>query len=435
MIKFESWQSYSDFVLMVKKKSRYVFDPTVTKFLDAIISTGEKRAIHIPKDGILFRAQRGSDGRPILDENGEHIADDDWPYSGKRMFPISNTATEGRANPRGIGYLYLADDRDTACAEARPWKGSTLSLGLFKIRHELKLIDCTKVSKRTLFYLKEPEPEIRENCVWDDINNTFSKPVNPNDPETEYVPTQIIAEVFRKEGYDGIAYKSSYGKGCNIVLFDINAVEIIGCWLAATNDIEFQFEHTHIGYGKNIKIKKVKLDDKVVEWNRLRTKYRPTSIKILFIGESPPNLKSGKFFYEGGQLAKHTRKAFEKAFSNFNVSSSTEQFLDNFKQFGCYLDDISHLPVAGLNASKRSYQLLNSLEGFIKRLRSFSPKYIISFVSRIDFFIKYAIEKSEIKPLEVYHLLYPSHNQKRIDEYIISLSEILVNIEKNIRIK
>ena len=205
MMNFESWQSYSNFALMVRKKSRYVFGPTVTKFLDAIISTGEKRAIHIPKDRIFFRDQRGCDGRPILDENEEHMDDEDWPYSKERMFPIKGKATEGRANPGGISYIYLADDRDTACAEVRPWKGSALSLGLFRIKRELKIIDCTNVAKRIRFYFKEPAPEVRENCVWDDINNAFSKPINPNDPETEYVPTQIIAEVFRKEGYDGLA--------------------------------------------------------------------------------------------------------------------------------------------------------------------------------------------------------------------------------------
>lgn len=425
MIEFESWQSYSNFAFLVRKKSRYVFSPPVTKFLDAIISTGEKRAIHIPKDRIFFRAQRGCDGRPILDENEEHIDDEDWPYSKGRMFPIKGKATEGRANPRGISYIYLADDRDTACAEVRPWKGSALSLGLFKIKRELRLIDCTKVSKRIRFYFKEPEPEVRENCVWDDINNAFSKPINPNDPETEYVPTQIIAEVFRKEGYDGIAFKSSYGKGCNIVLFDNNAVEIIGCWLVETNDIEFNFNHIRIGYGKNLKTKKAKLDDKVIEWNRLRTKYKPASIKMLFIGESPPNLKSGKFFYEGGRLTKHTRKAFKKAFSGFNPNSTIEQFLAKFKQTGCYFDDISHLPAAGLSPSERNYQLLNNLDAFIKRLKRFSPKYIITFVSRIDFFVKHAIDISEIKPLQVYNLPFPSHRQQRIDQYIKELSTIL----------
>ena len=198
MIEFKSWQSYSNFAFLVTKKSRYVFNRVIKKFLKALIFTGKRRVINIEKDGILFRAQRGCDARPVLDENGEHIADDDWPYSEKRMLPINDKATEGRANPRGIRYLYLANDRDTACAEVRPWKGSAISLGLFRIKQKLKLIDCTKVSKRIRVYFEEPAPEIRENCVWDDINNAFSRPINPNDPETEYVPTQIIAEVFRK---------------------------------------------------------------------------------------------------------------------------------------------------------------------------------------------------------------------------------------------
>ena len=190
----------------------------------------------------------------------------------------------------------------------------------------------------------------------------FPGPTNPSDPETEYVPTQIIAEAFREKGYDGIAYKSSYGKGHNVVLFDLDVVEIVGRWLAETNDINFDFKHFSIGEGKNLVIKTEKSPEKVVKWNRLRFKYKPSSIKTLFIGESPPKLKGRKFFYEGGELTKHTKLAFQKAHNDFETDFSTEQFLEKFKKNGFYLDDISHLPVAGLTASERNYQLLKSLD-------------------------------------------------------------------------
>ena len=63
------------------------------------------------------------------------------------------------------------------------------------MKRELRLIDCTKdikESKSGITYIEEPDPETREKMVWAQINKAFSKPVNPNDPETEYVPTQII---------------------------------------------------------------------------------------------------------------------------------------------------------------------------------------------------------------------------------------------------
>ncbi|MFZ0569740.1 MAG: RES domain-containing protein [Rhodomicrobium sp.] len=46
------------------------------------------------------------------------------------MKPIPNWLSEGRANPRGIPYLYLASTRDTALAEVRPWIGSHITVWL-----------------------------------------------------------------------------------------------------------------------------------------------------------------------------------------------------------------------------------------------------------------------------------------------------------------
>ena len=172
---FKSWSSYSAFEGLVRRKTRYVFSPELVDFIDTMISTGKKRSIDLPKGYILFRSQRGCTTRPGYNENGDHEYDEDWPYDKKRMFPIKGKSTEGRANPRGISYLYLSDDRDTACAEVRPWKGSTLSLGLFETKKKLKIINCTDIGKSISFYFKEPGPKIRENRVWTDINNAFSR--------------------------------------------------------------------------------------------------------------------------------------------------------------------------------------------------------------------------------------------------------------------
>jgi len=167
------------------------------------------------------------------------------------MLPVQGKSSEGRANPRGIAYLYLASDKDTACAEARPWKGALMSVAFFKTKRELKVVDCSKdvrEMKGSTFYFEEPDPEVREKSVWADINRAFSKPVNPNDPETEYVPTQIIAELFRKEDYDGIVYQSSLATGVNLVVFDFSAVEMIFCFLTKTRNINFEFDHIKFGY-------------------------------------------------------------------------------------------------------------------------------------------------------------------------------------------
>jgi len=46
------------------------------------------------------------------------------------------------------------------------------------------------------------------------------------DDRADYAPTPILAELFRKRGLDGIAYRSSFGQGHNIALFEIGAAEV-----------------------------------------------------------------------------------------------------------------------------------------------------------------------------------------------------------------
>jgi len=64
--------------------------------------------------------------------------------------------------------------------------------------------------------------------MWDEINEAFSQPVPNNEDHINYIPTQIIAELVRREGYDGIGYESVFarGEGVNIALYDMSAVEL-----------------------------------------------------------------------------------------------------------------------------------------------------------------------------------------------------------------
>jgi len=86
-------------------------------------------------------------------------------------------------------------------------------------------------------------PEEMEQAVWADIDNAFARPVGPGDPHVGYVPTQIIAELFRDKDFDGIAYKSSLSEnGYNVALFDITAAELKVCHLFGIKGVKYQSE-------------------------------------------------------------------------------------------------------------------------------------------------------------------------------------------------
>ena len=143
------------------------------------------------------------------------------------MKPQRDRAKEGRANPKGIPYLYTATHRETAIAEVRPWIGAYVSTSEFQVVRPLTIVNCTsQASGSPLFYFKEPGPSEREAANWKSIDEAFSRPVTPSDHLADYVPTQILAEAFRHHGLDGLAYRSALGPGHNIVLFDLDAAVV-----------------------------------------------------------------------------------------------------------------------------------------------------------------------------------------------------------------
>ena len=62
-----------------------------------------------------------------------------------------------------------------------------------------------------------------------------------DDDVASYAATQIIAEFFRSEGFEGVAYESAFGKGHNLALFDIDAAELRNCGLYKLSKIAFEF--------------------------------------------------------------------------------------------------------------------------------------------------------------------------------------------------
>lgn len=250
MSEFKSWRSFWDFSREVKHQSRFLFDQDVTNFLDTVLVTSNARKKIIKKGSHLWRAQLGGSSRKIYHE-GEYVADEDCPHLPERMKPLADRASEGRANPKGIPYLYLATRKYTAKAEVRPWMGSIVSVAQFKIICELHVIDCSLKNISRRIYLQNPPPPEREEAVWSDIDAAFSAPVEQSDNKADYISTQIIAELFKQNGLDGIAYKSNFGEGLNIALFDIEKAILKSCHIYKADEIKIEFNE----YGNSYFIK------------------------------------------------------------------------------------------------------------------------------------------------------------------------------------
>ncbi len=195
----------------------------------------------------LRRAQVAHGLRPLYQtvEDGEDIYIDDIECAANkaRMMPFRDRACDGRVNPRGIPCLYMATNDATAVSEVRPAIGAYVTVAGMKCLRELKLIDCSVLAEKQYIYFKEPERAEMEKAVWSDIDRAFSAPADRSDDAAEYAPTQILAELFRSLGYDGVAYKSAFGEdGYNVAIFSIDDFEVGWCRLFQVKDITHRIE-------------------------------------------------------------------------------------------------------------------------------------------------------------------------------------------------
>ena len=245
---FKSWQSYWKFSQEVRRGSRYMHGEDVKDFLSNVLETSKARETPVKPGSVFWRAQLGSERRSII-QDGEEVGDEPVPFSPPRMKPLLFEASEGRVNPQGIPCLYLATKKETAMAEVRPGLHSDISVGQFRTVKELKLINCAVHPPDGLtVYWEEPDDQKKEKAVWADIDRAFSQPVTQSDKSSEYVPTQIIAELFKSNGFDGVFYRSAPSVDLNLALFDIDAATILNCVVYEAEKIQFSFKQSSNGY-------------------------------------------------------------------------------------------------------------------------------------------------------------------------------------------
>jgi hypothetical protein len=252
MVPFKSWDSYGDFSREVVRRRRYVRTPDAEDFLHAIASTCKARLRPVRQGTIFWRAQLGHDSQ-VLDQQTDY--EEDVAFGPSRMKPRRERAPEGRANPKGIPCLYLSNTRNAAMSEVRPWVGAMVSVGQFQITRPLTIVDCSVLhgqyfnlafGSRTFDALSgkltPPDETENEKIVWAAIDSAFSQPVTESDDLADYAATQIIAELFRQEGYDGVAYKSAFGDdGHSVALFDMDDARQLNGMLHRVEAIEFKF--------------------------------------------------------------------------------------------------------------------------------------------------------------------------------------------------
>jgi len=110
----------------------------------------------------------------------------------------------------------------------------------------------------------------------------------------------------------------------------------------------------------------------------LRTRYRPRRVRLLFVGESPP--ASGRFFYRADS---GLYRAFRRSFIAAIPALESTDFLESFRDLGCYLVDLCGKPVDRLTTRQRRQACVDGEPGLGRTIKRLRPEIIVTVVRSI----------------------------------------------------
>lgn len=170
----------------------------------------------IPEGFEFLRARVGFKGKELPSDSSFQIEYNYEPFSGPDISaPPPSLASAGRINRQGISFFYAATDPRTAIAEIRPHPGDIVSVGRFKAKKQLLVADFTETR---IEHFSGSDQLLNDFLTIHSINVYLNKVVPPSE-RNHYSVTQLIADILRQLGYDGVLFLSTVEKGHNIVLF------------------------------------------------------------------------------------------------------------------------------------------------------------------------------------------------------------------------
>lgn len=157
--------------------------------------------------------------------------------------PPMGLITAGRANSQGIQCLYLSNDEITTIHEIRARDFDYISIGRFKAKQDLQIVDLSNLDKISPFSMDVFSTEwfSINMSILKKISREIAKPLRRQDSDLDYLPSQYIADYIKSLGYDGICYRSTLNKkGVNYAIFDSKKFECIEADLIHINSVKYE---------------------------------------------------------------------------------------------------------------------------------------------------------------------------------------------------
>ena len=157
----------------------------------------------------------------------------------------------------------------------------------------------------------------------------------------------------------------------------------------------------------------------------IRRRFRPKSVRLLFIGESPP--VSGRFFY---QADSGLYRAVLAAFLAYDCSFDGGDFLGKFQNAGCYLIDLCSEPVDQLASNERRAACRAGEAALTRTIARLRPKSIVTVVRSIETNVERAIQPAQW-PGTLIRLPYPGRWSRHRTRFIEELARHLRHLDSS----
>lgn len=152
---------------------------------------------------------------------------------------------------------------------------------------------------------------------------------------------------------------------------------------------------------------------------RLRRRYRPPCVTLLFVGEAPP--ASGRFFYQADSgLYRAIRDTFVAVFPDLQDAC----FLQSFRDLDCYLVDLCARPVDRLGKEARQQECADGEVRLGRMLKALQPRLVITVVRSIADNVRRAQRMANWTGIHL-ELPYPGRWQRHRIAFQRSLAPVL----------
>jgi hypothetical protein len=216
---------WEEFKNEIKNINRFHIQATIDLAKLHNIFRNESFQTVIKKGRIFYRSRISDVNGIVIDEMGN---------------PPNDRATGGRANPKGISYLYLADNIDTSLYEARATLFDFVTVGDFRLKEDMKILNLRKPENDPIIWAEQEA--INDYLTYIPFIKTLQKelslPIRKLDKEIDYLPTQYLSEFIKSIGYDGVEFQSSlHSEGYNLAIFYADKFECIKTNIFEIEDI------------------------------------------------------------------------------------------------------------------------------------------------------------------------------------------------------